>query len=151
VFNTANSRERRQGRPALSGVLETALIVEDVALATRFYRELFGFDVLAQTERLCSLNVKPAQVLLLFQRGGSLDDIRLPGGVLPGGMDAQGRSHMAFAIEAEHLESWRHWLKQNAVAIESTVLWERGGTSLYFRDLDGNLLELATPGVWANY
>jgi catechol 2,3-dioxygenase-like lactoylglutathione lyase family enzyme len=66
-------------------------------------------------------------------------------------MDAQGRSHMAFAIEEERLESWRQWLKQNVVAIESTVLWELGGTSLYFRDPDGNLLELATPGVWANY
>jgi catechol 2,3-dioxygenase-like lactoylglutathione lyase family enzyme len=151
VSNTADSRDHRQSRPALGGVLETALVVEDVARATRFYRELFGFDVLAQAERLCSLNVKPAQVLLLFQRGGSLDDMRLPGGVLPGGMDAQGRSHMAFAIEAEHPESWQHWLEQNAVAIESTVHWERGGTSLYFRDPDGNLLELATPGVWANY
>ena len=61
--------------------------------------------------------MRPAQVLLLFQRGGSREDIQLPGGVLPGGMDAKGRSHMAFAIEAEHLESWRHWLEQNAVAV----------------------------------
>jgi catechol 2,3-dioxygenase-like lactoylglutathione lyase family enzyme len=104
-----------------------------------------------QSDRLCSLNVKPGQVLLLFRRGGSLEDIRLPGGVLPGGIDAQGRSHIAFATGAERLESWRCWLKQNDVPIESTVLWERGGTSLYFRDLDENLLELATPGVWANY
>jgi catechol 2,3-dioxygenase-like lactoylglutathione lyase family enzyme len=132
-------------------VLETALIVEDVERASRFYHELFAFDVLTQSERLCSLNVKPAQVLLLFKRGASLDNILLPGGVLPGGMDAQGRSHIAFAIEAEHLESWRQWLEQNGVAIESTLRWERGGTSLYFRDPDGNLLELATPGVWANY
>jgi catechol 2,3-dioxygenase-like lactoylglutathione lyase family enzyme len=151
VFNPADSRDHRQTRPPLSGVLETALIVEDVARATRFYKELLGLDVLTQSERLCALNVKPAQVLLLFQHGASLDDIRLPGGVIPGGMDAQGRSHIAFAIEGDHLESWRHWLEVNAVAIESTVLWERGGTSLYFRDPDGNLLELATPGVWANY
>ena len=151
MFNPADLRDHRQSCPPLSGVLETALIVEDVQRATRFYRELFGFDVLTQSERLCSLNVKPAQALLLFKRGASLNDIRLPGGVVPGGMDAQGRSHIAFAIEAEHLESWRHWLELKAVAIESTVLWERGGTSLYFRDPDGNLLELATPGVWANY
>jgi catechol 2,3-dioxygenase-like lactoylglutathione lyase family enzyme len=151
VISTANSQDLKQSRPALGGVLETALFVEEVARAARFYRELFGFDVLAQSERLCSLNVKPAQVLLLFQRGGSLDDIQLAGGVLPGGMDAQGRSHMAFAIEAEDLEPWKRWLEQNAVAIESTVLWERGGTSLYFRDPDGNLLELATPGLWTNY
>lgn len=147
----AGPPDHRPSGPPLSGVLETALIVEDVQRATRFYSQLFGFDVLTQSERLCSLNVKPGQVLLLFQRGGSLDDIRLPGGVIPGGMDAQGRSHMAFAIEAKHLEPWRHWLELNAVALESTVLWERGGTSLYFRDPDGNLLELATPGVWANY
>lgn len=150
MSNTANLSQR-QTYPALSGVVETALVVEDVARATHFYRQLFGFDVLLQNERLCSLNVKPGQVLLLFQRGGSLDDIQLPGGVLPGGMDAEGRSHMAFAIAADHLESWRCWLEQNAVAIESIVRWERGGTSLYFRDPDGNLLELATPGVWANY
>ena len=137
--------------PALTGVLETALVVEDTSRSARFYRELFGFEVLVQGERLCSLNVKPSQVLLLFKRGGSLDNVQLPGGVLPGGMDASGRSHMAFAIEANQFESWRHWLEQNAVAIESTVLWERGGRSLYFRDPDGNLLELATPGVWTNY
>jgi catechol 2,3-dioxygenase-like lactoylglutathione lyase family enzyme len=131
--------------------METALIVEDVDRASRFYTKLFGFGVLTQSERLCSLNVKPGQVLLLFQRGGSLEDIRLPGGVIPGGMDAQGRSHMAFAIAAEHLEPWRDWLALNAVAIESTVRWERGGTSIYFRDPDGNLVEVATPGVWANY
>ena len=141
MFKPADSRDHRQAAPPLSGVLETALIVEDVERATRFYRELLGFDVLTQSERLCSLNIRPAQVLLLFRHGGSLDDIRLAGGVVPGGIDAQGRSHIAFAVEAEHLESWRHWLDLNAVAIESTMLWERGGTSLYFRDPDGNLLE----------
>jgi catechol 2,3-dioxygenase-like lactoylglutathione lyase family enzyme len=146
-----SGREMKHTRPALSGVLETALVVENVERATQFYCKLFGFDVLVQSERLCALDVKPKQVLLLFQRGGSLDDIRLPGGVLPGGLDAQGRSHMAFAIEAEDLELWRGWLKQNTLAIESTVHWECGGTSLYFRDPDGNLLELATPGTWANY
>ena len=141
----------QERRPSLAGVLETALVVENVARATNFYRELFGFEVLGQTERLCALNVKPGQVLLLFQRGGSLEPIHLPGGVLPGGMDAQGRSHMAFAIEAASLEPWRQVLAGKRIVIESTMRWERGGASLYFRDPDGNLLELATPGVWANY
>lgn len=144
-------RRARGHGPPVSGVLETALVVEDVVRATRFYQQLFGFDVLVQDERLCSLNVRPAQVLLLFKRGGSLDDMHLPGGIVPGAMDAEGRTHMAFAIEPEHLGHWREWLRENGVAIESTVHWERGGTSLYFRDPDGHLLELATPGLWGNY
>ena len=147
----ANAAGHRQAPPALTGVVETALVVEEVARAAGFYQQIFGFHALVQNERLCALNVKPGQVLLLFRRGGSLDDIQLPGGILPGGMDAQGRGHMAFAIAADQLESWQRWLEQNSVAIESTLRWERGGTSLYFRDPDGNLLELATPGVWANY
>jgi len=146
-----NARASNNARPAVGGVLETALVVENMARAGRFYIELFGFDVMFESERLYSLNVGPGQVLLLFQRGGSLEDIQLPGGILPGGMDAEGRGHMAFAIAADDLEPWRNWLQQNGVAIESTVIWERGGTSLYFRDPDGNLLELATPGLWANY
>lgn len=150
-LNQAAENARRQACPALTGVLETALVVEDVPRARRFYQELFGFELLFEDDRLCSLRVKPAQVLLLFRRGGSLNDVHLPGGILPGGMDAQGRGHMAFAIAPEELQMWRTWLGDHGVDIESTVKWKRGGTSIYFRDPDGNLLECATPGVWANY
>jgi hypothetical protein len=36
-------------------------------------------------------------------------------------------------------------LGERGVEIESAVHWARGGTSVYFRDPDNNLLELATP------
>ena len=42
-------------------------------------------------------------------------------------------------------------LGELAIAVESVVKWEFGGRSAYFRDPDGNLLELATPGIWPIY
>ena len=35
--------------------------------------------------------------------------------------------------------------------IEGRTDWPRGGRSIYFRDPDGHLGELATPGIWPIY
>ena len=45
----------------------------------------------------------------------------------------------------------RRNLTEANVAIEGRTKWPRGGESIYFRDPDGHLLELATPGLWPGY
>src|SRR5574341_1431556 len=60
-------------------------------------------------------------------------------------------THLTFAIAAEDYDAWEKWLSKNGLAIELKKNWELGGRSLYFRDPDGHLLELATPGVWKIY
>jgi catechol 2,3-dioxygenase-like lactoylglutathione lyase family enzyme len=42
-------------------------------------------------------------------------------------------------------------VEREGVSIEGEMEWPRGGTSLYFRDPDGHLVELATPGLWSIY
>jgi len=42
-------------------------------------------------------------------------------------------------------------LAQNGVAVEERRTWERGGQSVYFRDPERHLIEIATPGVWSIY
>ena len=42
-------------------------------------------------------------------------------------------------------------LKAEDIAIEGRTKWPPGGESIYFRDPDGHLLELATPGLWPGY
>jgi catechol 2,3-dioxygenase-like lactoylglutathione lyase family enzyme len=59
--------------------------------------------------------------------------------------------HVAFAISADELQEWETRLREHAIAIEGRTRWSRGGTSLYFRDPDGHLVELATPGLWEIY
>jgi catechol 2,3-dioxygenase-like lactoylglutathione lyase family enzyme len=136
--------------PKLDAVLETALYVDDLKRSVSFYQTVFEFETLFADERLCALNVSNKQVLLLFLKGASTEPTKSSGGIIPPN-DGDGQLHVAFSISANELGEWEDWLSQNGIPIESTVRWERGGTSLYFRDPDGHLLELATPGLWAIY
>jgi catechol 2,3-dioxygenase-like lactoylglutathione lyase family enzyme len=136
--------------PGVNGVLETALYVEDVNRAAEFYRDLFDFEVLVADDRLVALGVAGPQVLLLFRKGASASPAPTAGGVIPP-HDGQGSLHLAFAISGEAFAEWERCLVERGVAVESVVRWPRGGRSLYFRDPDGNLVELATPGTWAIY
>jgi catechol 2,3-dioxygenase-like lactoylglutathione lyase family enzyme len=134
-------------------VLETALYVGDMGRAVEFYQGVFGFAVLARSaepDRLTALDIGGTQVLLLFKKGASLQAVVTPGGKIPP-CDGSGNSHLAFPVAVSQLEDWEKRLLENGIAIESKVHWERGGQSLYFRDPDGNLLELATPGLWSTY
>ena len=136
--------------PPVTGLLETGLYVEDVARSRAFYTRLFGFPVLVEDDRLCALDVAGRAVLLLFRRGESGEAVHIPGGIIPG-HDGHGSLHYAFAIAGGHLEAWRSRVLRQGIEIEGQVVWPRGGVSLYFRDPDGHLVELATPGVWATY
>ena len=127
--------------PKLDGVLETSLYVADLARSARFYQTVLGFEAIDSGERLTALAVADRQILLLFRKGASAD--------LPvAAHDGDGRLHLAFAVPAAELPAWEAWLRQHGVIVEHRRTWERGGVSLYFRDPDGHLIEVATPGVW---
>ena len=130
--------------PPIDGLLESSLYVADVAASARFYKEVFGFPAISDFGRRgCALRASARQVLLLFEKGGSLG-IQSP-------HDGSGELHVAFAISAAELPAWEAWLAANGIAVEEKRAWERGGISIYFRDPDRHLLEIATPGVWSIY
>jgi catechol 2,3-dioxygenase-like lactoylglutathione lyase family enzyme len=130
--------------PTSEGILESSLYVSDVARSARFYEKIFGFRMISDFGgRGCAMEAGHRQVLLLFKKGASLD-ITSP-------HDGDGELHLAFAIAAAELAPWEAWLGENQIAIEEKRVWELGGTSLYFRDPDRHLLEVASPGVWSIY
>lgn len=136
--------------PRLNRIVETALYVDDLDRARTFYEDKLGLAPLLKTETLFAYDVGGANVLLLFQRGASLQTQASAGGTIPP-HDGSGPLHIAFAIDADGLPAWEARLKELDIAIEGRMQWERGGTSLYFRDPDGHLLELTTPGLWKTY
>jgi len=137
--------------PTINGLLETALYVDNLDRSADFYRRLFGLETILETAgRLHAMSVAGRQVLLLFRTGASDQPNPVPGGTAPA-HDGRGRLHLAFAISAGEVDAWRRRLVEAGVEIESTVVSPRGGTSLYFRDPDGHLVELASPGIWPIY
>ena len=136
--------------PKLAGVLETALYTDDLARARVFYEEVLGLAALTSDTRFLAFDVGGHSVLLLFLRGSTRETLHLPGGTIPP-HDGNGPIHMAFAITAAELPAWEQRLGERNVAIEGRTDWPSGGKSIYFRDPDGHLLELVTPGVWAIY
>ncbi len=137
------------GEPRITGLLETALYVEDLQRSQAFYQTLMGFPCYLLDQRMCALGVPGHGVLLLFKKGGSREPSRSPIGTIPP-HDGGGTLHLAFAIPTEQLEDWASRLTEHGLSIESRITWPRGGTSLYFRDPDGHSVELATPGLWPN-
>ncbi len=139
-----------QERPRITGLLESALYVRQVERSVDFYRSVFGFEALVIEERFAALSVAGKQVLLLFEIGAAAKEGPSKGGTIPA-HDARGEVHLAFSIEAGKLAGWEESLRKSGVSVESKVRWPRGGTSLYLRDPDRHLVELATPGIWAVY
>ena len=136
--------------PPIRGVVETAVYVDDLKRAHRFYGGVLGLERVLDTPRMATYAVAPAQVLLVFRRGMTRQDSETSGGLVPG-HHSDGPAHFAFAIDADAYDAWTAHLGGAGVAIRSEVTWPPGGRSLYFDDPDGNVVELATPGLWPNY
>lgn len=130
--------------PKTEGILESSLYVDDVARSARFYEKIFGFRVISDFGgRGCAMEAGTRQVLLLFMKSGSRA-MQTP-------HYGDGELHVAFAIRPGELAAWEDWLAENGIIVEEKRAWDLGGQSIYFRDPDRHLIEIATPGVWSIY
>jgi catechol-2,3-dioxygenase len=136
--------------PPISGILETAVDAVDLARTAEFYRRTLGLAILLDTPRLVAFDAGSANVLLVFQAGAVERHMTDDRGTVPG-HGSRGRVHFALKISADSLEAWRKRLETLGIPLTGEYRWPRGGMSLYFDDPDGNVVELATPGLWATY
>jgi catechol-2,3-dioxygenase len=135
--------------PGLNGILETSLYIDDMDRARAFYEGVLGLQPMFSDSRLTAYAIA-RNILLLFQKGTTEQAVKLRDGNIPSHGGA-GELHVAFSIAKDELGSWIDHLAEIGVSIVGRNGWSRGGESIYFRDPDGNLLELATPGLWSVY
>jgi catechol 2,3-dioxygenase-like lactoylglutathione lyase family enzyme len=129
-------------------ILETSLYVADVERAVVFYQDVLGLrkidDGYFAGGRGAALQVGSGpSVLLLFRA-----DLTRAGGMLPP-HGTRGAGHIAFRVEQEELPSWRERLQKHGVSIEKEFSFDNNPPSIYFRDPDQNLLELAVASIWS--
>lgn len=127
----------------LSAILESSLYVGDLEAAATFYTRLLGQEPYSvKPGRHVFYRLDRGMLLLFNPEASSNDDGELP----PHG--AQGAGHLAFRVSSEEIPRWRERLGALGIAMESDWTWPNGMSSLYFRDPDGNLLEITTGAIW---
>jgi catechol 2,3-dioxygenase-like lactoylglutathione lyase family enzyme len=128
-------------------VLESSLYVAGVDRAVSFYEYVLGLrrinDGYFEGGRGAALQVGSGpSVLLLFRA-----EITRLGGILPA-HGTTGAGHVAFRVDAGDLDKWRERLRAHSVEIEKEFAFGGNPPSIYFRDPDGNSLELAVSSIW---
>lgn len=119
------------------GVAEAVLYVSDLDKATVFYTVVLGLPLAASFNEARFLQTGRNSTLILFD----VEGIRQRKSVIPS-HGAVGEGHIALAVPALEMDAWREHLSEHGIFIEHEQDWPQGTHSIYFRDPDGNSLEL---------
>lgn len=133
------------------GVHETVLYAADIDGASAFYAEVLGLTPFREGVGAAGrgLRMPGGAVLLIFDPERS---IRRGRGIPNHG--AIGPCHVCFSIPPESYDQWLAHLNARGVEVEQEITWPGPeGTparSIYFRDPDGNSVELMAGDYWAS-
>jgi catechol 2,3-dioxygenase-like lactoylglutathione lyase family enzyme len=121
----------------ITGIAEAVLYVQNLDRATQFYVETLGLPLTASFDEARFLQAGRDSTLILF----NVEGIQKRQSVIPA-HGARGPGHVALAVPAGEMAAWRARLQAHGVAIEHEQDWAQGTHSIYFRDPDGNSVEL---------
>jgi catechol 2,3-dioxygenase-like lactoylglutathione lyase family enzyme len=129
------------GVPQITGILETVLYVADLDRAEQFYRSVMALKQIGKESGRHVFFRVGTGVLLLFHAERTRRSATLP----PHGAD--GEIHVCFTVAPAEYDAWKQRVQEHGVVIQKEITWPVG-RSFYFRDPDGNLLELADADIW---
>ncbi|CAN5648579.1 VOC family protein [soil metagenome] len=127
----------------LTRILETSLHATDLEAAESFYTKLLGCEPQQKMVGRFVFYKLEAAMFLLFNPAATSGDNH---GIPPHG--TRGAGHLCFRIGENEVEAWKARLGELGIPLEAEHIWSNGTVSLYFRDPEGNSLELAPWKIW---
>jgi glyoxylase I family protein len=137
------SRPPDPRRLRITGLHHVTLLCADVERSAAFYRDLLGMQLV---ERARNPDDPSAEHLVFGADGTMVTCLAYP--ELDEGVVGRGSTHhFALGVESDdELAAWRDYLRSRGVA--ATDVHDRGRyRSIYVRDPDGHLVEIATPAA----
>jgi catechol 2,3-dioxygenase-like lactoylglutathione lyase family enzyme len=134
--------------PPVFKIVETSLYVNDLRLSESFYTGVLGLRVHSRKESRHVFLVAGRNMLLLFNPQTLRKEKELEGENAIPQVYESSRTHIAFEIDPLDYDTWKAHLAASKVDIEQEVRWGNGTRSMYFRDPDGNVIELIENGLW---
>jgi catechol 2,3-dioxygenase-like lactoylglutathione lyase family enzyme len=131
------SAQAAPSRPRITGLAHVALYVHDIESSRAYYRDLLGYEELSPlrnadgTLALTFFKVNERQYVELFPE-----------------REAGGDRFAHYALEVEHVEAMRVYLKARGVAVPDTVSAGRvGNVAFTVNDPDGHTVEFLRYGA----
>jgi catechol 2,3-dioxygenase-like lactoylglutathione lyase family enzyme len=128
----------------ITGLHHVTLIARDLGATTAFYRDVLGLALVEQADNEDDPGARHFWFGDAAGAAGSLVSFLEYPDMAEGSVGAGSTHHFALAVDsADELDAWRDYLRGKGV--QTTDVFQRGRfRSLYLRDPDGHILELAT-------
>jgi catechol 2,3-dioxygenase-like lactoylglutathione lyase family enzyme len=130
----------------LRGLHHVTLICRDLARTTAFYRDLLGLALVEEGANDDDPGTRHFWFGDAAATPGTLVSFLEYPSMAPATVGPGSAHHLAFVVDsAEEQEAWRDYLRGQGV--ECTDVFDRASfRSIYLRDPDGHILEIATRG-----
>jgi catechol 2,3-dioxygenase-like lactoylglutathione lyase family enzyme len=131
-------------RMQLTGLHHLTLICSDMERTVGFYRDVLGLGIVRDTPSDDDPGTRHVWFGAVDGAPGRLISCMEYPQMEPGTAGVGSTHHFALAVDSgEELDAWRDYLRGQG--LEVTDVFERGGfRSIYLRDPDGHIIEIAT-------
>jgi glyoxylase I family protein len=131
-------------RMRITGLHHVTLIARDLDATTAFYRDVLGLALVDQSANEDDPDARHFWFGDAAGAAGTLLSFLEYPEMAEGSVGVGSTHHLALAVDSgEELDAWRDYLR--GLDVQTTDVFQRGRfRSLYLRDPDGHIVELAT-------